>query len=196
MNTEEFLKAKIDIATRHEEELKWPAFNEETAWNLGNKIRSLFLERKNEKVPEYESASVVISITLFNGHILFQTSVGPDCKPDNWNWIRRKTNTVQRFGRSSYLQGRHQNILQILVPEADHAIHGGAFPILLQGHVNQPIGVIAVSGLPQAHDHQLVVDSIRAVIRVPLVDARIKRLAQGEPYVEVGRAGGEEFVVF
>ncbi|KAH8801877.1 hypothetical protein DL96DRAFT_1538173 [Flagelloscypha sp. PMI_526] len=181
MNTAEILKAKINIAASHEDELKWPAFNEETAWNLGNKIRSLFLERKNEKVPAYESASVVISITLFNGHILFQTSVGPDCKPDNWNWIRRKTNTVQRFGRSSYLQGRSvtlqgqrphleidESVMQerfhILVPEADYAIHGGAFPILLQGHVNQPIGVVAVSGLPQAHDHQLVVDSIRAVL--------------------------------
>ncbi|KAH8801901.1 hypothetical protein DL96DRAFT_1538189 [Flagelloscypha sp. PMI_526] len=174
------LQAKIDIATKHEEELKWPAFNEETAWNLGNKIRSLFLERKNEKVPEYEHASVVISITLFNDHILFQTSVGPDCKPDNWNWIRRKTNTVKRFGRSSYLQGRSvtlqglskgfeqehvaQDRFHILVPEADYAIHGGAFPILLQGHVNQAIGVVAVSGLPQAHDHQLVVDSIRSVL--------------------------------
>lgn len=54
---------------------------------------------------------------------------------------------------------------QKLAPELTYAAHGGAFPIRLKGlDFSNPIGVIVVSGLPQDHDHQLVVDACRKVL--------------------------------
>ncbi len=41
---------------------------------------------------------------------------------------------------------------------ADFAAHGGAFPILVRG--TGCVGTVAVSGLPQLEDHQLVVDTL------------------------------------
>jgi uncharacterized protein (UPF0303 family) len=42
--------------------------------------------------------------------------------------------------------------------ESDHAIHGGAFPLRVNGvHV----GTVVVSGIPQAEDHRLAVAGLR-----------------------------------
>ncbi len=39
-----------------------------------------------------------------------------------------------------------------------YAAHGGAFPITIAG--TGPVGTVAVSGLPQAEDHELVVQAL------------------------------------
>ncbi|CAF1461189.1 unnamed protein product [Rotaria sordida] len=61
--------------------------------------------------------------------------------PDNWHWIQRKEATVYR----------------------EYAAHGGAFPVIIDGL--GVVGVVAVSGLPQAEDHQLVVDAMEDYMR-------------------------------
>uniref|UniRef100_UPI0018EA072A heme-binding protein n=1 Tax=Pelomonas sp. KK5 TaxID=1855730 RepID=UPI0018EA072A len=75
---------------------------------------------------------------------------------------RRKRNTVELLGRSSYGIGReHARSGSSLeasmgLPTRDYAKHGGAFPIALaDGTV---IGVVTVSGLPQREDHAMVVE--------------------------------------
>jgi uncharacterized protein (UPF0303 family) len=46
------------------------------------------------------------------------------------------------------------------VDPADYAPHGGAFPIRIRDV--GVVGVVTVSGLPQADDHALVVEAVTA----------------------------------
>lgn len=90
----------------------------------------------------------------------------PGATADNDAWIRRKVRVVQRYEASSYLVGRRLAAKgQVLdaalgVDRARFAAHGGAFPVRVAGV--GVVGVITVSGLPQADDHALVVEAIEA----------------------------------
>jgi uncharacterized protein (UPF0303 family) len=50
------------------------------------------------------------------------------------SWVARKLNTVRRFGRSSFLVGRQNDLKGGAwhVDAAEYADHGGAFPIRIQ----------------------------------------------------------------
>lgn len=80
--------------------------------------------------------------------------------------MQRKSNVVAHFRRSSYAIGlRMQQAGTTLadkygLPAADYAAHGGAFPLTLAGV--GVIGSVAVSGLPQRADHELVVEALCA----------------------------------
>ena len=149
--------------TAQERELLFPRFDDEIAFRLGVLIRDNFLARYDRKV-----AGVAISINLHSGHTLFSCAVGSSLAvgPDNWGWIQRKCNTVRRFGKSSFLVGRSLVVKGKSIDSlgSDFAAHGGAFPINIAGVSSGPIGAIAVSGLPQAEDHALVVDSLRQLL--------------------------------
>ena len=88
----------------------------------------------------------------------------PGSTPDNDHWIQRKARVVERYGASSYLVGRRlaakgQHLDAAMGVEArDYAAHGGAFPLRVR-HVGV-VGVVTVSGLPQADDHALVVEAL------------------------------------
>jgi uncharacterized protein (UPF0303 family) len=77
------------------------------------------------------------------------------------DWIRRKRNTVLRFGRSSYAVGIQLDLEHKTLEErhglslADYAAHGGGFPIVLRN--TGLIGTIIASGLAQRDDHELIV---------------------------------------
>lgn len=87
---------------------------------------------------------------------------------DNDEWIKRKTNVVRRFGHSSYYMGVYlrnsgQTIEEkYLLPESEYAAHGGSFPLII--HSVGVVGTITVSGLPQAEDHELVIETLRQFI--------------------------------
>jgi uncharacterized protein (UPF0303 family) len=84
---------------------------------------------------------------------------------DNDRWIERKVRVVERYGASSFLVGRRlaakgQELdAGMGVNPADYAAHGGAFPIRIRDV--GVVGVVTVSGLPQADDHALVVEALR-----------------------------------
>ena len=71
---------------------------------------------------------------------------------------------VERFGSSSYLVGRRlaaqgrELDASLGVDPVRFAAHGGAFPVRLEAA--GVVGVVTVSGLPQAEDHALVVEAI------------------------------------
>jgi len=75
-----------------------------------------------------------------------------------------QTNTVARFLRSSYAIGlqlelRKTTLLEkYALPSSDFSVHGGSFPITVPGA--GVIGCATVSGLPQRHDHELVVEAL------------------------------------
>jgi len=148
-----------------EQRLRFPAFNEETAWQLGTALRELARSR---------GVAVTVEIRLARETVFFQAM--PGTSASNADWARRKRNTVELLGRSSYGVGREHardgNSLEASMglPTRDYANHGGAFPITLAD--GSRVGVVTVSGLPQRDDHAMVVEALAALCGVPLDDVR------------------------
>jgi uncharacterized protein (UPF0303 family) len=136
-----------------EQELQFDSFDEETAWRLGNQLRTFAVAR---------SLKIVIDVRR-PGQLLFYTAL-PGTTPDNPEWIRRKTNVTARFHRSSYAIGlemeeKNSNLFDRFgLPIADYACHGGSFPLRVRNA--GVIGSVTVSGLPQRADHELAVEAL------------------------------------
>jgi len=139
---------------RQEDELQFPQFNEDTAWELGSLLVDI---ARKEQLP------VTIDITR-GQHQLFHAS-RPGTSADNDEWVKRKVRLVYRMGHSSYYLGRLLAskgtciMDKYLIPESDYAPHGGCFPIIVKG--TGVVGTVTVSGLAQEDDHALVVRALR-----------------------------------
>lgn len=144
-----------DMAKIAEQEraLVFDRFDLTTAWDLGSLLRHTAVER---------GLSVVIDVRL-HSMSAFYTAL-PGTTADNENWVRRKRNLVLRFFQSSYGIGRKLDLQGDTVEDrygisaADHAPHGGSFPIKVAGV--GCIGAVTVSGLPQREDHNMVVEAL------------------------------------
>jgi uncharacterized protein (UPF0303 family) len=147
----------LEQIAMQERELVLPRFDAQFAWDLGERLRTLAVERK---------LAVVIDVRRF-GQPLFYTAL-EGTTPDNVEWVRRKTNVVARFHRSSYAMGLKEKIKNETLldtqglPIADYATHGGSFPLAVAGA--GVIGSATVSGLPQRSDHELVVEALCAML--------------------------------
>ena len=153
------IEGDLQLLAEQERVLQFSEFGADSAWALGCILRDAALARGGAMTIEIEVA----------GRRLFAcaTDGAPAGQAD---WIRRKRNTVMRFGRSSYAMGlmlelegktieaRHGLTL------ADFAMHGGGFPIALKG--TGTVGSVVVSGLPQREDHTLVVEGLAAMLGV------------------------------
>lgn len=143
-----------------EERLQFERFDFSTAWAVGTALRTL---------AESRGQSVAIDIEV-NGHPLFFSAM-PGTTPDNIDWIRRKKNVVAQFRRSSYAVGlglreRQTTLMERHgLPVRDYAASGGCFPIILHG--TGMVGTIAVSGLPERADHELVVEVVAKQLGQP-----------------------------
>lgn len=144
-----------------EDVLRFTSFDENTAWELGLRFRDL---AETRKLP------IVVDIRI-GARQLFYTALAGST-PDNPEWVRRKSNVVLRYFKSSYRVGRellakedsldqHRGVSPL-----DYAPHGGSFPIHVEG--TGVIGAITVSGLPQREDHRLVVEVLGAFLRKPM----------------------------
>jgi uncharacterized protein (UPF0303 family) len=150
----------LDILTQQEALLRFTAFNPDTAWQLGNRLRAALRAHNAGGPGEAPGATVEIELA---GHLLFACAT-PGATPGQADWVRRKRNIVRRFARSSYaigrtlerdgdtLESRHGLTL------TDYAAHGGGFPLWIVD--TGCVGSIIVSGLPQRDDHNLVVTTI------------------------------------
>lgn len=147
------LNDDLALLIRQEETLQFPRFDEENAWQLG----SFLYERAAA-----ESWPLVIDVRRFDRPLFYATR--PGITSDNCHWVKRKSNTVQRFLRSSY-RIRYQLALEkkdiaeryFLSPD-EYASVGGGFPIIVRGA--GVIGSVTVSGLPDRQDHQIIVDAL------------------------------------
>ena len=142
-----------------EKRLQFKNFDSTVAWAIGTAVKA---------AAEKRGVAVAIDIQL-HGHPLFSYAM-PGTTPDNWDWIRRKRNVVQRYHRSSYAIGlTHQRNQTNLQDKAgldlkDYAAHGGCFPIILVG--TGCVGTITASGLPQRDDHNLVVSVLQDYLQL------------------------------
>jgi uncharacterized protein (UPF0303 family) len=136
-----------------EETLVLERFDCDTAWRIGVSLRELAIARNH---------GVVIDLRRF-GQPLFYTALA-STTPNNPDWVRRKSNVVAHFFRSSYAMGLelHQKNTDLAqrygLPFSEYAAHGGSFPIRVAG--SGVIGSVTVSGLPQRTDHELVVEAL------------------------------------
>ncbi|GAA1236716.1 heme-degrading domain-containing protein [Kitasatospora nipponensis] len=151
---------RILLIEEQERRLVLPHFTNDDAWRLGGILVRLAGER---------AAPVAVDIRR-GAQQLFHSAL-PGSSADNDTWLRRKTRTVERYGHSSYLvglrfaaQGSTFEAKSRLDP-ARYAAHGGAFPITVAGV--GVVGAVAVSGLPQADDHALVVTALTRYLTEP-----------------------------
>jgi uncharacterized protein (UPF0303 family) len=147
----------LDELEAEELRLVFDAFDEQTAWMLGSALRATAVAGR---------LPVAIAIRC-NGRLLFHAAC-PGSSADNEGWLARKSAVVDRYGRSSLRVGEQFRVdgksfdESARLDPASFAAHGGAFPILVRG--TGCVGTVAVSGLPQLEDHQLVVDTIARVL--------------------------------
>ena len=137
------------IATQ-ECELCFTRFDEDVAWTLGSRLRTMAVARK---------AGIAIDVRRFGQPLFYCALAGTT--PDNADWVRRKSNAVARFHRSSYRLGIELGASifeKYALSMTEFAVHGGSFPICVQG--SGAIGSVTVSGLPQRTDHELVVEAL------------------------------------
>ena len=144
----------LENLLQEEKELQFENFNEETAWEIGNRL----VERATR-----EELPITIDITR-GTHQLFHAS-RPGTSADNDEWVKRKVRLVYRFGHSSFYMGQFLKSLGktieevFLIPESEYAPHGGCFPVIVKE--TGMVGTITVSGLAQEEDHRIVVETIR-----------------------------------
>lgn len=146
------LSDDLTRVTQQEHELRLPRFDAEVAWELGGRLRTMARER---------GLAIVIDVRRFGQPLFYAALDGTT--PDNPEWVRRKSNVVARYHRSSYSMGltlglKGQTLEERGHPIADFAAHGGSFPIHVEGA--GIIGSVTVSGLPQRDDHELVVEAL------------------------------------
>jgi uncharacterized protein (UPF0303 family) len=157
MTSPQDIAQDIEKIASQERVLRFPAFDESVAWRLGQEMRAR---------AEALSAPAVIDIRSHQ-RVLFSTSL-PGSSPDNWEWVRRKSNVVHRFYKASYRFGLELKAKGAIVSAdsgldpMDYAPHGGSFPIWVEAAGF--VGAMTVSGLPQREDHNLVVAALCAFL--------------------------------
>jgi uncharacterized protein (UPF0303 family) len=151
------LNEDLERIAAQERELVLPKLDAQIAWDLGVRLRTLAAER---------ALAVVIDVRRFGQPLFYAAMEGTT--PDNVEWVRRKSNVVARFHRSSYavglsLQAKDETLTESQgLPLIDFATHGGSFPLTVSGA--GIVGSATVSGLPQRADHELVVEALCAAL--------------------------------
>ncbi|KAK3698997.1 hypothetical protein LTR37_016688 [Vermiconidia calcicola] len=153
---------QFDEIVAQEKSVTLPHFTSDDAFALGISIRT--------RLRDVSEQPAVVNITLANNRQeLFHATSRPGTVPENDNWVRRKQNTVLRFGFSSWAahnmfdkgdEVKFKDRFQLGETAGEYAIHGGGVPIRVKG-VEGPIAAIVVSGLAQEQDHQIIVECLQ-----------------------------------
>ena len=143
----------LDTIRRQEQALQFTSFDNDAALAIGNRI---------VEMARADKVAVTVDITVNRNPLFFHAMAGTS--PNNVDWIRRKSNLVNRTGHASFFvhteavnAGRDFDNLPTFDPK-DYAAHGGSFPIVVKG--TGQIGTITVSGLAGVDDHALVVRAL------------------------------------
>jgi uncharacterized protein (UPF0303 family) len=155
----------LAIIAKQEELLQFNAFDNTTAWLLGESIK---------KHCEAQNLAVTIEIRICRDTVFFFAM--PGTSPNNSDWARRKRNTTELQQRSSYavglaLLGNETLESQSGLPLRDYAHHGGSVPIRVKGI--GCVGAVTISGLPQREDHNIVVQTMANFIGVTLMECNL-----------------------
>jgi uncharacterized protein (UPF0303 family) len=146
----------LERVSLQERELQLTRMDEQMAWEIGTRLRTMAEER---------GLSIVVDVRRF-GQPLFYTAL-KGTTPDNVSWVHRKSNVVARFHRSSYgvgltMKSKNDSLEARGLPINEYASHGGSFPLAVKDA--GIVGSVTVSGLPQRADHELVVEALCALL--------------------------------
>ncbi|WP_202915228.1 heme-degrading domain-containing protein [Paenibacillus paridis] len=148
------MEQRLQQMEQEEQELWFPTFTNDTALELGFAIVE---EAKRN------GQGITVEVTRKGQRLFLHAMEGTSA--ENEDWIRRKNNAANYFGRSSWhiacrlhsegttMEEKHG------LPLADYVGAGGAFPLLVRGEGQ--IGTVTVSGLPDQEDHDLLVAVLR-----------------------------------
>ncbi|MGA9669238.1 MAG: heme-degrading domain-containing protein [Terracidiphilus sp.] len=159
------LNEDLEQVALQERELRLPRLDAQVAWELGARLRTMALER---------GLAVVIDVRRFGQPLFYAALEGTT--PDNVEWVRRKSNVVARFHRSSYGMGlnlklKNDSLEARGLSATDYASHGGSFPLIVEGA--GVVGSATVSGLPQRADHELVVEALCVMLNRDYASLRL-----------------------
>jgi uncharacterized protein (UPF0303 family) len=163
------LEHDLQAIAHQERTLVFPRFDAGRAWQIGVLLREMAVARNH---------AIAIDVRTFGLPLFFSALDGT--APDNSAWVRRKSNVVAHFRRSSYgLALRLQQTSATLVdkyglPPAEYAAAGGSFPITLAGV--GAIGSVTVSGLTQRADHELVVEALCAELQLDFAELALDKV--------------------
>lgn len=151
----------LQVIAEQERLLRFATFTTEMAWQIGAALRADAAAR---------GASMTFEVSLA-GRTLFHAVIGEEAAAGQADWIRRKRNTVLRFGRSTYAMGLELSKAGLALEqrhggltEAEFAMHGGGMPLTMVGA--GCIGAVVSSGLPQREDHAMTVAAMAKVMGV------------------------------
>jgi uncharacterized protein (UPF0303 family) len=155
----------LSKALKHQELLVFDSFDENDAWTLGSALHDAAIKL---------GKGVAIEITRGADQLFFCLMPGAD--QVNVDWIRRKRNLVNVTKKSSYETGLMVKFFETPkdvaeLDYADHAWHGGGFPII--NRTGEHLATVVVSGLPQRADHKLVTDVIASHLKIDLGESAI-----------------------
>ncbi|MEF2549583.1 heme-degrading domain-containing protein [Aurantimonas sp. E1-2-R+4] len=144
-----------ELARVIEEEsaLLFENFDEAVAFSLGSSMQARALA---------QGARIVIDIRLWDRPLFYAAL--PGSTGSNPEWARRKINVVRLFHKSSYRMALEQRREDRTFPPrygldvSDYVLAGGGFPIRVRSA--GVIGAIAVSGLAEHEDHDMIVAAI------------------------------------
>jgi uncharacterized protein (UPF0303 family) len=132
----------------------FPSFGYDDAFALGGAL-----------VRRATAEELAVTISIVFGEQRVFHAARPGTSADNDDWLARKFRVVTRFNAPSYLIGTRARAKGNNFHESTglspslYMPHGGAFPLRVHGSL---IGVVGVSGLPEQHDHNLVVWALEA----------------------------------
>jgi uncharacterized protein (UPF0303 family) len=160
------LELDLQRLAEQERRLQFGQFGAAEAWQLGSALRAL---------AESRGQAVTIEIRLARELVFFHAM--PGTSASNADWARRKRNSCELLGKSSYRIGRELERdgatleAKMGLPTRDYASHGGAFPLQVAGC--GAVGTATVSGLPQRDDHAMLIELIAPMCGVPLADVAL-----------------------
>lgn len=149
--------ALLEQLLQEEQELQFKTFTNQMAFEIGCRIVAKAAS---------EHKSILVDITK-NGQSIFHCAMEGKTL-NNAQWVKRKSNVVHQFGRSSYymsvlLKSKQITMLEWgFVDPNEYAAVGGSFPIIIEGV--GVVGSVTVSGLPQEQDHQLVTSVLKEFV--------------------------------
>lgn len=160
------LESDIERLAGQERRLQLPRCGNAEAWSIGLALQALAASR---------GQAVTIEIRLARELVFFHAM--PGTAAANADWARRKRNSCELFGQSSYRIGRELQRdgatleSRMGLATRDYASHGGAFPLQVAG--SGIVGTVTVSGLPQREDHEMIVEVLAPLCGVPPDEVRL-----------------------
>lgn len=149
--------ADLERIIKQEQVLAFSRFDEDVAFKLVSTVRELGRDAAN---------GIGILVRLWDRPMAFTATKG--YSHHNYLWCHRKVNTVRLVHKSTYRLVLERGDKPRLFDESwgvepsEYVIAGGAFPIQIEGL--GIAGAMAVSGLDERADHELVVEAICKVL--------------------------------